>query len=261
MAPSQQASASSTATAEAATSFHKFSELPKELRLTIWELALPGPRITLKMAHLKQNRCPRVRSDANIDTNQFFDVIPQDTYGGGSHGGFYHRGFRSGCPSPALFYVCKDSFSVASKRYERVFGSIHKIPDTWFDFSRDSLYCDWGSLVFLLQYLDPLELERLYISGEPTSVLPTNKSRRFAKFLIKFPGVQNLTFTKGNEKSMENRNEELSFGDDEALDNLVRDPNFCTCDLQEFLHLDGHMVAANILNAYQNGFTPRRPPH
>lgn len=161
MAPSQQASASSTATAEAATSFHKFSELPKELRLTIWELALPGPRITLKMAHLKQNRCPRVRSDANIDTNQFFDVIPQDTYGGGSHGGFYHRGFRSGCPSPALFYVCKDSFSVASKRYERVFGSIHKIPDTWFDFSRDSLYCDWGSLVFLLQYLDPLELERV----------------------------------------------------------------------------------------------------
>lgn len=60
---------------------------------------------------------------------------------------------------------------------------------------------------------------------------------------------------------MENRNEELSFGDDKALDNLVRDPNFCTCDLQEFLHLDGHMVAANILNAYQNGFTPRRPPH
>lgn len=50
--------------------------------------------------------------------------------------------FRNFSP-PALLSVCKESYEVASKRYELAFASYHGVPRTWFDFSQDYLYLDW----------------------------------------------------------------------------------------------------------------------
>ncbi|KAL2074549.1 hypothetical protein VTL71DRAFT_8327 [Oculimacula yallundae] len=91
--------------------FTLFGELRTELRLKIWELSLPGPRIV------------------------FIEV----THSNGSLG----TGFSSPCPRPNLLLACKESYDVASKHYEQAFGTDHALPQIWFDFHTDVLYLDY----------------------------------------------------------------------------------------------------------------------
>jgi len=42
-----------------------------------------------------------------------------------------------------LLFDCHESFEVASKYYEKAFGTTNPFSQTWFDFKRDILYCDW----------------------------------------------------------------------------------------------------------------------
>jgi hypothetical protein len=62
--PSQDetiAFASTAIPARAPSTFHRFGDLPQEIRHMIWEEAMPGPRIVrAKLRHFKGGLCSRV---------------------------------------------------------------------------------------------------------------------------------------------------------------------------------------------------------
>ena len=86
--------------------FTKFNDLPKELRLQIWELAIPGPRLVYL---------------SSLST------------------------FKSHAPVPSLILACKESFEVASRRYSRTASGRCGMRETYFDFERDILFVDLRS--------------------------------------------------------------------------------------------------------------------
>jgi hypothetical protein len=114
-----------------APSFTLFDKLPIEIRFSIWELALPEPRIVyIEQVELRASApqpLPRRRWD-----NQLW-------------------GIRTGCKPPTILFVNRESFSVASRHYQRAFAcqnASYPAPgfaQTWFDFSRDLLFIDEDS--------------------------------------------------------------------------------------------------------------------
>mgnify|MGYP001249281717 CR=1 FL=1 len=139
MASSKPASISSPSTFQSQRTFYKFPELAAELRFQIGEHAVPGPRIVhVTSAPFQPVYCLRVRSDADINTMAFFDIMPEDQYPRVFDPEVFW-GIRSHCPPPGLLGACRESFSVASKYYDRVFGTERGIAQTWFDFDRDFL--------------------------------------------------------------------------------------------------------------------------
>ncbi|CAG8959828.1 hypothetical protein HYFRA_00001736 [Hymenoscyphus fraxineus] len=138
----------------APTSFHPFGRLPLELRLDIWQHALPGPRIV----DLKTQVAPshigstRVRSDKAITTSSsntqtaiavpdvpefsmddIFDasIRPRDRHS--------RYGFRTDCPAPVLLYVCRESYAVVAKFYTPMFNTPNVYATIWFDPTIDTL--------------------------------------------------------------------------------------------------------------------------
>ncbi|THV49245.1 hypothetical protein BGAL_0205g00230 [Botrytis galanthina] len=97
-------------------SFPQFRRFPKEIRLSIWECAIPKPRIV----HIVQDAATRA--------------------------------MKSYTSIPAILHVNHESLSVASKRYRRAFrcckpGQDKPDEDTsyvWFDFERDFLLIDYN---------------------------------------------------------------------------------------------------------------------
>ena len=144
--------------------FTKFNELPKEIRLLIWEQALPGPRIVHLQRHLLRSYdTTRVWSDKSIEDvddegwPRFFDVRWEDSDAEEMSDDDREerrfgpedppRGFRSQSPestAPALVFVCRESLEVAARFYTKAFGDDYAFPETWFDFEIDTLYLDWG---------------------------------------------------------------------------------------------------------------------
>ena len=51
-------------------------------------------------------------------------------------------GLKSESPVPGTLLACRESFKVASRIYCRAFGSLGAFPETWFNFSQDTLYLD-----------------------------------------------------------------------------------------------------------------------
>jgi hypothetical protein len=116
-------------TSQPAPVFSLFPNLPKEIRLLIWEIALPGPRIIyLRRRNLESHGCSRVWSDKPISANSsqsiakddFFHDVPE--YDSENDNliiyskradvgpGKLCQGFFSSCPAPELLFVCKESF-------------------------------------------------------------------------------------------------------------------------------------------------------
>lgn len=109
-------------------SFHRFGDLPLELRTHIWKLALPGPRIVQLQRHLKSG-----------ESVQDF----QKTYGRTGPGPIQPEPTHFVSPSPkgsilSLAHACQESYSIVAKRYSLI------APSTWFCFAIDFLYLDWG---------------------------------------------------------------------------------------------------------------------
>jgi 2EXR family len=114
-----------------ATTLHRFSEFPKELRLQIWTDALPGPRIIYVERHLFNKK-----KDETILTR---GGPPEPTY------------FMSPSPNESiksLLWACKESYEVVTKHYSRIFP----FSQTWFCFPKDYLYVDWGSRFWSTEY-------------------------------------------------------------------------------------------------------------
>lgn len=147
------------ATNMSATDFHRFSSLPLELRIHIWEDALPGPRIVYIQCvispELGLNRTRKqFRPGSASVLRPFYLRSPSPTT-------FY---FRSPSPITSLLSTCAESRHVARKRYQTLYSPspteegncsktrqqlqlIYKrMKNTWFDFERDYLYLEWGTM-------------------------------------------------------------------------------------------------------------------
>jgi hypothetical protein len=51
-------------------------------------------------------------------------------------------GLRSESPVPGVLLACRESFDVGCRVYSRAFGTLGAVPETWFNFGRDTLYLD-----------------------------------------------------------------------------------------------------------------------
>jgi hypothetical protein len=184
-------------------SFPRFNDLPIEIRFMIWEEALPGPRIV----YLEPISRPNftyfpVRSDIAIDDydedgySRFFDpereIDIETAHKLRNEGDRFQgeatdlQGVRTRAPPPVLLYVCRESFQVTCKHYERVFGTKSTFPEVWFNFEIDTLYLDWGwplpltkhywegwfvyaeleKVKYLALYIDPDTLWAIHADGE-----------------------------------------------------------------------------------------------
>ncbi|KAB8290571.1 hypothetical protein EYC80_010996 [Monilinia laxa] len=86
-----------------ADSFICFNDLPPELRLKIWEFAMPGPRIVLL--------------NYNGRTNEYRSLS-----------------------QISMAAVCQESRHVVTSLYVKAFGTESAEPKTWFNFEIDTLY-------------------------------------------------------------------------------------------------------------------------
>ena len=139
----------------------------------IWEKALPGPRIVYIEPHrlapdqkswsreefmAKINEKPSQLGDGG---NRVGDTSAGVLLGSASDGNddgrrddlasaesvdHTHWGIKSDCTTPTILFACRESFQVASQFYSPAFscrvGRFKSIPQTYFDFRRDTLYID-----------------------------------------------------------------------------------------------------------------------
>ncbi|KAK0118690.1 hypothetical protein ONS96_011777 [Cadophora gregata f. sp. sojae] len=249
---------STLSTTQDEPTFHRFPELPKELRLQIWGLTLPGPRIVrLTSAHLKPVYCLRVRSDADINTTAFLDILPVD-----EKTVWYSQelftGIRSNYPPPDILAVNKESFEVVSSRYERVFGTVYGIPQTWFDFDRDFLYVDWHSdLEFVQSELRRvqnfvIDFGRYYDIGLVPGI-PGGQScweESLALFLRDFLGARNVILNNGDVQDDYDELTKFEFGDAAALEPLFSRRHQWIESLAGQMRSQGITRGADILENY-----------
>ncbi|KAK0105426.1 hypothetical protein ONS96_004814 [Cadophora gregata f. sp. sojae] len=139
--------------------FHRFSDLPAELRHMVWKFSLPEPRriVYLQRKNVQGKACLRVRSDCEVGSEKgekkFFQgtnlidlsvIRHPDGYDiPGNHIRPKSFGFRSNTVIP-IATVCQESRAIVSQRFTLAFGSENFPPTTWFDFRTDTLYLDWG---------------------------------------------------------------------------------------------------------------------
>jgi hypothetical protein len=209
--------------ADVETSFPQFSLLPKELRLYIWELSLPGPRVVfLEAWYLKPFNSHCIFSDRGvvIDSRQLvgqsrelgelhyvtFEDEPHAIQDEKILDGFGPPwalfGLRSKSSIP-LLYVCRESYKVTSTYYERAFGTVSAFPQTWFNFKSDTLYLDFMlpyDTFFRPDYIsdDIKRVERLAIFVHPDAetlpIAPQSLSELVHELLCVFGNVRELYF-------------------------------------------------------------------
>jgi len=90
--------------------FMPFSRLPIEIRLKIWEAALPGPRV--------------------VHTTGVLSRMRGETW----------WALRTNCKVPSVLLASRESRLVALKFYVLSFGFGQKVPGTYFNFNIDILY-------------------------------------------------------------------------------------------------------------------------
>ena len=130
----------------AETSFPQFSSLPAEIRKMVWELAAFPRIVHLEYVKGPEHKCSRVWSQTSIDGPDSMGFFDMDQQSGVAR--FYqgpHPPWRFISRSiPPLFWICKESYSVAEKMYAKSFGTQFTFPSTWFNFELDTLHLDWG---------------------------------------------------------------------------------------------------------------------
>jgi 2EXR family len=204
-----------------ATSFPRFSSLPPEIRQMIWEIAASPRIVYLEMVPGTKHTCSRVWSDTPIDGPEsmgFFDLDNQPAAAQMGQGPDPPEIFRTRS-IPPLFYVCKESYMVATQRiYTKSFASQYSLPETWFNFELDTLYLDWGFSYDeddpdeIGLFFDPEDLGAdikkvqnlaLYSRGNPYDE-PDDEF--LSQILSDFGNVRNLTMVPPRYKSDETAN-------------------------------------------------------
>jgi hypothetical protein len=170
--------------------FALFPILPQEIRLIIWEHALPGPRVVnLRQRKLKKTigewetetgkPWPPMKEgleeeDTGEEEDNFLvglrdssrwrgrerflvsdtvrDPLRANEYDDEAYKAGHLVAFVSDCPPPEILSVCREAFEVVSKRYQKVFSTLGSVPTTWICFELDTLYLRYND--FPVYYAD-----------------------------------------------------------------------------------------------------------
>ncbi|KAL2062488.1 hypothetical protein VTL71DRAFT_6754 [Oculimacula yallundae] len=155
--------------------FTCFSRLPLEIRLLIWEAVLPGPRLV----NMRQRPVRKTFLDYKEEMGHEWPLLEDDTEDAqGSHElddvrnaaararddisrsintagnvpiPFYEAhllGIDSNYPPPSIMVVCRESCSVVLHHYTKSFSCMGSVPQTYFDFTRDTLYLHIDSFAY-----------------------------------------------------------------------------------------------------------------
>ncbi|CZR63022.1 uncharacterized protein PAC_12919 [Phialocephala subalpina] len=160
--------------------FVYFPRLPLEIRLMIWELALPGPRVV----SIKQKPLKRTIGEWEDENNRTWPVLDRELVPGQKEqeGGNravenittkrrakrekkarqwvavsskletveYRKapmyGMACETPAPNILLACRESYAVVSKLYERCFSCPLSIPEAYFNFKLDTLYIQYDNM-------------------------------------------------------------------------------------------------------------------
>ena len=150
--------------------FTLFPKLPIEIRWTIWEYALPGPRVVNLMQKPLE---PRITVGAWEDqTGREWPIAPSSAQGteeeyiteersrvfaaatqrGGTpvdnYESIWMMGLVSEALPPHIVAVCRESRDVVSRSYTKSFGSAGHAAATWFNPEIDTLYLGTTSQSF-----------------------------------------------------------------------------------------------------------------
>lgn len=132
--PSRRRSSTLSVAATSHDQFHPFPRLPLELRLQIWNLALPGPRVVQVIEAKKRHMLTRQAS--------------------------YH--WTSNSPSPILLRVCKESREEALRTYTAAFGRNENDGRVYVDFDKDTVFFGRrDKLKTLISHYGTLEIESI----------------------------------------------------------------------------------------------------
>jgi hypothetical protein len=186
--------------------FTIFNRLPIEVRLQIWEAALPGPRLV----NIKEKRLRKTKREHIAETRPDLDptAFPPDNL----------LGVTSDSRAPSVLFACRESYSVASKVYVPSFGFATSIPETYFDFQRDTLYLRCNTFGLFYEEAEGSwdetidELDRLYdrvnvarvqnlailLHPDPEEAARVAQPFDLALFLLLFGNIKYLTFVVGH---------------------------------------------------------------
>lgn len=169
---------------EMSRTFALFPKFPPEVRLMIWNWAKPCGRIV----DINQTQRSEIQEEWNLAPDAYWRNKDAEhaSLEGDEHSNpsKYNKlwGYKSNTPIPALLLACRESYSVASKWYPRVFqwsavskgpGSV-SIPQTYFNFEEDILFITPES--FRAKYTSETDAEIRYNAhlewNSPGPILP-----------------------------------------------------------------------------------------
>ncbi|KAJ8116332.1 hypothetical protein ONZ43_g4467 [Nemania bipapillata] len=109
---------------QGASSFTKFADLPPEIRIKIWQLAMPGPRtVVIKSPHTRSKHTPTSLDDILVHTASDAELA-----------------WHSTTQIPALLHVNAEARYEALKHYSLSLGIGKAQPRVYVDFDRDTLF-------------------------------------------------------------------------------------------------------------------------
>ncbi|ETS80096.1 hypothetical protein PFICI_07625 [Pestalotiopsis fici W106-1] len=164
-----------------APSFSKFNDLPPELRIKIWQTAMPEARtVVVKSPYAPKDDAPPSLEEALVHTDG-----PTKTW-------------TSNTPIPALLHVNAEARHEASKRYQLALSVGQHQPRIYVDFTRDTIFLGSSELKPECSSLwsktnDMEKIERL-------AVVPEGAWRVLRWKKIDFDRLQKLTFVHDTEK-------------------------------------------------------------